>query len=54
MRPKGQEKNISESSEQKEFHQSEIWEIHMASSEKELIFHKGRQKEREMLCRSLL
>jgi hypothetical protein len=26
----------------------------MASREKELIFHMGPQKEREMLCRSLL
>ncbi len=26
----------------------------MASREKELIFHKGHQKEREMLCGSLL
>ncbi len=50
MRAKVKEKNIYESREQKEFQLCEIWEIHMASSEKELIFHKGHQKEREMLC----
>jgi hypothetical protein len=50
MRPKGYEKNIHQSSEQNEFQLCEIWEIQMASSEKELIFHKGSQKEREMLC----
>ncbi len=54
MRAKGEEKNIYESSEQKEFQNSEIWEIHMASREKELICQKGHQKEREMLCRPLL
>ncbi len=50
MRAKVKEKNIYESSEQKEFHLCEIWEIYVAASKKELIFHKGHQKEREMLC----
>jgi hypothetical protein len=54
LRPKGKEKNIYESSDQKELQQCEIWEIHMGSREKEFIFHKGHQKEREILCRSLL
>jgi hypothetical protein len=43
-----------ESSEQKEFQYCEVWKIHLASREKELIFHESHQKERETLRESLL